>query len=538
MSLLGKLGVRAAAVAAVFGWMLFCGGCGDTYRPVANPVLQPGGDPQRTAHAVVVSSNGANPGHAVVIDVSGDTVSAIVSVGRNPVQASFLGLSDYVVNQADNNVDSFVLPTPTGTADPNNPNIISLPAPTQASPNIPPASPSFSASAGGKVFVTEPGLVAPFCSGPANCVADISPVSNTVSLHIPVGRNPVALVATPDGTQLYCLNKNDGTVSVILPATDQVVATVPVGSSPVWGAVNTDGTHVFIVNEGSNTVSVINTANNTVIGNPLPVGVSPNYITYQPILNRFYVTAPGDNSLTVINNNIDQTLCAATPSLCVQKVSLAGAPCNGQHAISVTPLADGTRAYVADDVTNSVCVLNTTSNTFTKRICLVQEPASPAAACVGAATPVFTASNSDATRVYAANQYSTAPFGITSVARTNSTTGAVTTGVVTVTTSAAFPFVAGDPVTIAGVSDSFFNGVYPITSVNAAQTQFTFVQNGLPDVLPLAQNPATATAAVLPFVSLIQTTDDSLVRVLNSDGSRPPLTIPALGLPVFIAMTP
>ncbi len=125
----------------------------------------------------------------------------------------------------------------------------------------------------------------------------------------------------------------------------------------MWGAVSSDGTRVFIVNQGSNNVSVIDTATDTVI-NTLPVGAGPNYITYQATLNRAYVTSPAGNSLSIINNNLGT----------VQTISLAGAPCNGQHPISVTALADGSRVYVADDVTNSVCVLNTTNNTFTKSI--------------------------------------------------------------------------------------------------------------------------------------------------------------------------
>jgi len=124
---------------------------------------------------------------------------------------------------------------------------------------------------------------------------------------------------------------------------------------------------------------VIDTTTDTVIST-LPVGAGPNYITYQATLNRAYVTSPAGNSLSIINNNLGT----------VQTLPMAGAPCNGQHPISVTALADGSRVYVADDVTNSVCVLNTINNTFTTSI------------PVGT-TPVFIASNSDSTRVYTAN---------------------------------------------------------------------------------------------------------------------------------------
>jgi len=501
------------------------------YRPVANPVLQPGGDPQRTAHALVVSSNAPNSwGTALVIDVSGDTAAALFTgpapesepntgIGTNPVYATNLNGTDYVVSRDSNSVSAFTVPSPPNSI--NRPPIISLPQPTSLNPNVTPATPVFAAAAQGNIYVAARGR---------NSVFVIPSGASSWTQEIPVGSNPVALVAppAPNDTQLYSLNQGDNTVSVIFPAINQNVATIslPAGAKPVWGTASSDGTRVFIVNQGSNNVSVIDTASDTVLS-ILPVGASPNYITYQATLNRAYVTSPAGNSLSIIDNNLGT----------VRTIPMAGAPCNGQHPSSVTALADGTRVYVADDVTSSVCVLNTTSNTFTKRICLVQDPGNPAAPCVGSATPVSIASNSDATRVYTANQYQSASFAIASISRLNTTdkTTGVTTGVVTVTTSAPVPFEAGQPVTIAGVIDATedFPGVFGITGINLAHTQFTYVQNGLPNF-----NSTGGTATILPYVSLIQTAGDTLVLVQNSDGSTPPLTIPAGGTPVFIAMTP
>jgi YVTN family beta-propeller protein len=372
MSLKRRSGARAAVLAAVFSLGLFCSGCGDVFRPVATPVLPPGGDPQRQRHALVVSSKGSDRGSAVIIDVSGDTNVGTFSgdngVGRNPVHATSLGGTDYVVNHDGDSVAAFSL---LGLGNP--PNIISLPTG---------ASPIFAAVAQSSVFVAEygRGRVAVITGG------------NSVSAEIPVGTSPVALVATPDGTKLYCLNQGDNTVSVIFPTTNQNVATIPVGLSPVWAAVSSDGSRLFVVNHGSSNISIIDTTTDTVImpSNPIPVGNGPNYIFYQASQNRFYVTSPADDSLSIINNNVDPSQCALTPTLCVQNRSLAGAPCNAQHPVSVTALADGTRAYVADDLKNSVCVLNTTNNTFIKSI------------LVGTA-PVFVASDSDSTRVYTAN---------------------------------------------------------------------------------------------------------------------------------------
>jgi YVTN family beta-propeller protein len=385
MSLKGKSGAAAAVLAAVFSLGLFCSGCGDVFRPVATPTLQPTGDPLRAAHALVVSSNGSNPGTAVVIDTTGDTNVGVFSVGRNPVHALGVTGINYVVNHDDDSVAAFSL---LGVGNP--PNIISLPA------GATPANPVFVAVALSRVFVAEFGR---------GKVAAIDPVSNSVTTEIEVGGGPVALVATPNGTKLYCLNQADATVSVILPATNQVVATISVGAFPVWGAVSSDGTRVFVLNQGSNNVSVIDTTTDTVVST-FGVGTGSKYIVYQATQNRAYVASPGADSQC--GNNV-QSPCLyvfENNTGMVTPVPMAGAPCNAQHPVSLTALADGTRVYVADDATNgSVCVLNTTNNTFIKSI------------PVGTA-PVFIASDPDSRRVLTANSGS----GDVSIIQTSSDT--------------------------------------------------------------------------------------------------------------------
>jgi len=524
MRLKGRSGATAAVLAAIFGLGLCGGGCGEYYRPVAIPVAQPGGDTQPTRHALVVSSNGAQRGSAVVIDVAGDDAVAVFTgvngLGQNPVYAIAPTGSDYVVDQGSDNVAFFTI------ASIGPPNLITLPTG---------AKPVFAASAQGKIFVADSGT---------NGVAVISG-NNFQSPEIPVGTNPVALVATPDGTQLYCLNQGDGTVTVILPANNTVFTTISVGTNPVWGAASSDSTRVFVLNQGSSTVSVIDTATDTVV-NTLSVGAGPNYIVYDPnpMLKRAYVTSPTDGSISIIENATAAPPAAPT----VTKVPLASpSPCNGTTPISITALADGTRAYVADQAGNSVCVLNTTSNTFTKRICLVQEPAVPGGPCVGSAAPAFIASDSNSFRVYTANQYRTGPFAVSSICRgTTAPCLSSSAGVVTVTGNFCNGLAcieAGHPVTVSGVGDFSYNGTFGVTSMNSSHTQFTYVQTGFPDSFLAGAALASATAAVLPYVSLIQTSNDSLVPNDNEATAglnliTPPLTIDAGGTPTFIVMTP
>src|SRR5271157_6069409 len=56
-------------------------GCAGQYRPVANPVVGPGGQPQSTHYAYVVNYNPIGDGSTTQIDVSGDSVTQLQTTG-------------------------------------------------------------------------------------------------------------------------------------------------------------------------------------------------------------------------------------------------------------------------------------------------------------------------------------------------------------------------------------------------------------------------------------------------------------------------
>ena len=60
-------------------------GCGDQYRPVANPIIGPGGQPQTTHFAYVVTNNPAGNGSSIVIDVSGDSTTSLQTMGLGSI---------------------------------------------------------------------------------------------------------------------------------------------------------------------------------------------------------------------------------------------------------------------------------------------------------------------------------------------------------------------------------------------------------------------------------------------------------------------
>src|SRR6266478_7794940 len=105
----------AAGFMAIVLSVFFEAGCGDTFRPIALPIIQPGGQPQTQANAVVVSNPAASTppqnidGVTTHIDTTGDTNVGQVTVGRNPVHAAFVSSNQLTVvaNRDDDNINFY-----------------------------------------------------------------------------------------------------------------------------------------------------------------------------------------------------------------------------------------------------------------------------------------------------------------------------------------------------------------------------------------------------------------------------------------------
>ncbi len=354
-------GALLAGFAVLLFSCLMIVSCGDVYRPVANPVPAPGGDPQALHLAMVVNNNSGGIGSTYQVDVSGDTNIANFTVGRGPVHGTFIGgaLKVVVVNKADDTLSSY-FPSAAGSI----PTTTTLPSG---------AAPLFVAGTS-TVFVAgaNPGA----CGDPlvvGGCVYVVNS-SNVLTNSLPVGHNPVALAQTPNGQQVYAVNQGDGTVTPISTSNLAVSAPITVGSSPMWATTNPESTTVYVANQGSNTVSVIDIASNSVTAT-LPVGTGPRFLTFDSRLRRLYVANTGGNTITVFSADVNPP-------------TLLGTVTVGANPLSITPLADGTRVYVANagcvdrlDLTmactgNTVSVVDASSLTLRKTITVGTGPVS------------------------------------------------------------------------------------------------------------------------------------------------------------------
>jgi|SRR5579859_4115921 len=385
---------KAAAVVIV---LAFLSGCGDTFRPVSNPISGPGGDPSGTVeHAIILGDNGTNPGTTTHFDVSGDTAVAVENVGINPVHAAIIGGQVVVANKSLTNPSLSSLSVYPVTAGPNaSVQTISLATKDAKNNPLPLAQAVFVASTDNtNIYVAQTGQnsvgVVPLASNPL--------AETSVILDASIS-NPVAIAQLPGGGKVYVAN-GGGKVTVIDPtlftASNPAAAiktSLVLGSTPSAIVASADGNCLYVANSGSNNVSVINAGNDTVNATAIPVGGGPSFLRFDPKLQRVYVVNNSGNSISIINHAADCSASTATT------VAVGNAP------TSVAALSDGTRAYISNSGDNTVSVLITSSNTIRKTI------------AVGT-NPVSIGSSADGTKVVVANRNS----GNISIIRTSDDT--------------------------------------------------------------------------------------------------------------------
>jgi YVTN family beta-propeller protein len=187
-------------------------------------------------------------------------------------------------------------------------------------------------------------------------------------------------------------NNSDGSVSVIDTATNTVVGSpIPVGLSPLGVAITPDGAHAYVTNNSDGSVSVIDTATNTAVGSPIPVGGHPFGLAITPDGTRAYVAlqfGPAPTTVSVIDT---------TTNTVVGQI-----PVDFPTGVAITP--DGTRAYVLPCCAigfgnRPVSVIDTATNTVVAAIQLPPD-------AFNDTDQEGVAITSDGTRVYVVNDFS------------------------------------------------------------------------------------------------------------------------------------
>ena len=190
-----------------------------------------------------------------------------------------------------------------------------------------------------------------------NNVSVIDTATNKVIAKVQVGSNPLGIVATPDGKNVYVANFGSldfpgNTVSVIDTATNTVTDTVIVGFLPYYGVtVSPNGKNIYVPNMGSGNVSVIDTATNKVTAT-VDVGYHPVGVAVSPDGKKVYVSNLDSGTVSVID--------AATYTV-IDTLNIV-AP------FWINVATNGKEVYVANYLNDTVSVIDTATNKVTTMV--------------------------------------------------------------------------------------------------------------------------------------------------------------------------
>jgi YVTN family beta-propeller protein len=203
-----------------------------------------------------------------------------------------------------------------------------------------------------------------------NTVSVISTATSQVTSTISGFDGPCAVVVSPDGKTLYVPNFYGG-VAVVSTATNRITNTIiGLGAQPYDAAITPDGRYIYVTNlttsgppapapSGPGSMSVIDTVNNTVIGDPIVVGLSPDAVVISPDGRFVYVANAASQTVSVISTGTNQVI-ATVPV--------------GNNPSQLAVSADGRFVYTANYNganydgpgpigENSVTVIDTATNT-------------------------------------------------------------------------------------------------------------------------------------------------------------------------------
>ncbi len=358
-------------------------GCGDQYRPVANPIVGPGGQPQSTHYAYVVNYNPNGDGSTTKIDVSGDSVSWVQTLGVGSIYEALPPNSTvlFTANSGDDTVSDYSAYFNSAVT------TIGL---------LPGSHPIFlAATQTSNMYVLNSGFNQMCQTG--GSVSSILTSTGSVTNTVCVGLNPINMVQAASGGQVFVLNQGDnmgqGSVTVLNSGTLGFVTTLNpanrLGLNPVYATASLDGSYVFVVTQGDGvnpgTLDILTTGATPVVAGSVPLGVKPTYSYLDPHLNRLYVTNTGDNTVSVFDaSNVNTSNSPPIPSL-ASPIAVGTAP------TGIAALQNGSRFYVANSGSNNVSVVSATSFAVLKTV-------------AAGVMPTFVAADPTSTKVYVTNQ--------------------------------------------------------------------------------------------------------------------------------------
>jgi len=404
---LGQARARLVQGVAAFGVTALIAGCGSTYRPVVTPITPSGPAAQPSSYAVVVSApSTTTPGIATIIDYSGDSVLALAPIGNGPVTFTIdeVGGNGYTVN-SDGTLSNFPI---SSTLQAKQVAYSTLPATANPVNLFSPSSGLYAADLNGNVADVFNGFPQAF------------------KLAIPVATSPVMIVgASVAGQRDFALSQNvasptgvecnnsptsqpTGSADGVELSSLTVSSNIALGKCPVYAVASSDSKRLFVMNRGDDTISVVNVQDNTLDNQcPAPTGCvnqsGQTYFTHPTLpLSLSAVTATGitppngTTGMTQTAGPVYAEYNAATAQLVVADydggtISVIDVSEDeygndsptfgttytipvGNNPASVTVLADGSRAYTANQADQTVTIVTLSGHTVEKTLSITGHP--------------------------------------------------------------------------------------------------------------------------------------------------------------------
>src|SRR3954467_10797358 len=265
---------------------LICASCGETYRPVAQPIqgLQPSPAPSHFMASINsdgVGNNHRDRGSVSSINVSGDSLRGALRVGMVPLHAALIpsGSLLYIANSGEDTISGNSVSSPTRSV------TISLPPSpfatiTQASGSGSTATYTYSGgtglfSVGDKGYVSgsttadfNGAFTVTAAGGNFFSVANSTTVSESEFFGAQAKVPNAVFVNSAENNNIYVAGYGTDALYVINTSTQAVTASVPVDSHPVAVAQAPAARKVYVANQGNSasggSVSVVDTVSNTV----------------------------------------------------------------------------------------------------------------------------------------------------------------------------------------------------------------------------------------------------------------------------------
>ena len=150
---------------------------------------------------------------------------------------------------------------------------------------------------------------------------------------------------TPDGTTLFVVNPDSGSVSAIDTASETKLAEIVVGRDPRILALSLDGQQLYVTSQASATLTILDTHPFSVL-TKLRVGPEPYGVVASPNGYLVYVASSGGARIDVVDTELNQV---------VDTIAVQARP----KGLAISN--DGTRLYVTHFLSGVVSVIDLTS---------------------------------------------------------------------------------------------------------------------------------------------------------------------------------